>query len=169
MGVLIDLDLTLIDSRVAEPMRKARRWPAVYEMIPEFTPYEGISDLMAELIAKEVAICVVTSSPKPYCERVVKHFKWEGIEMVCYHDTARRKPYPDPIQLGLRKLGVRRVEAISIGDDPRDTAAAKAAGVFSIGALWGALDRAALIESRPDALCKTVAELRNIVFTRLSL
>jgi len=45
-------------------------------------------------------------------------------------------------------------------------ASAKSAGIFSVGALWGALDREALIASKPDALCETVAELRTLIFER---
>ena len=166
MGILIDLDLTLIDSQEAEPLRKARKWGEVYKLIPGFLSYEGISDLMTELIAGDIPVCVVTSSPRSYCSRVVEYFKWKGVEMVCYHDTKRHKPYPDPLLLGLEKLKVEASEAIAIGDDPRDTAAAKAARIYSVGALWGSQDKQALIESRPDALCKTVDELRAIIFSR---
>lgn len=45
-GVLIDLDLTLIASQDAEPLRRARRWPEVYSMIPKLQPYEGVADLI---------------------------------------------------------------------------------------------------------------------------
>jgi hypothetical protein len=48
-GVLINLDLTLVDSRIAESVRRSRRWLAVYEMIPRFTRYEEGSELLAEL------------------------------------------------------------------------------------------------------------------------
>ena len=84
--------------------------------------------------------------------------------MVCYHDTSRHKPDPDPILRGLELLGIQPQHAISVGDDPIDTVAAKSAGVFSVGALWGALDRKALIASKPDVLCETVIELRKFIF-----
>ena len=44
-GVLIDLDLTLVDSQIAASVRKSRKWPAVYEMFPRFKRYEGVSEL----------------------------------------------------------------------------------------------------------------------------
>jgi HAD superfamily hydrolase (TIGR01549 family) len=169
MGLLVDLDLTLIDSQFAQPLRKARRWPQVYDVIPRFTAYDGVSELLAELISRDIPVCVVTSSPQPYCRRVLDHFKWTGVQTVCYYDTKRHKPDPAPIILGLEKLGIKASQAISVGDDPKDTAAAKAARVYSVGALWGALDKDALVNSGPDALCQTVGELKKLIFSRFSL
>src|SRR5262245_37451822 len=144
-GVLIDLDLTLVDSRIAEPLRSAKRWPEVYTLIPQFVVYEGVNNLMAELVENGVRVCIVTSSPRTYCVRVLDHCKWRGVETVCYHDTQRHKPHPDPILRGLSVIGINAAEAVSIGDDPKDIVASKAAGVFCVGALWGAPDRKALI------------------------
>ncbi len=163
-GVLIDLDLTLVDSQIAAAVRKNRRWPAVYEMIPRFTPYDGVSELLVELSENDIGVCVVTSSPQSYCSRVLKHFDWKGNKTVCYHDTSRHKPDPDPLLQGLKLLKIQPQHAISVGDDPIDTAAARSAGVFSVGALWGALDREALIASKPDVVCETVIELRKFIF-----
>lgn len=163
-GVLIDLDLTLVDSQIAAAVRKSRRWPAVYEMIPRFTHYEGVSELLLELREKDIGVCVVTSSPQSYCSRVLKHFDWKGIRTVCYHDTSRHKPDAEPLLQGLQLLGIQPQHAISVGDDPIDTAAARSAQIFSVGALWGALDRESLIASKPDVLCETVMELRTLIF-----
>jgi HAD superfamily hydrolase (TIGR01509 family) len=166
-GVLIDLDLTLVASQEAEPLRRARSWPDVYAMIPRLQPYEGVSDLITELASRRIAVCVVTSSPGPYCSRVLKHWKWAGIKTVCFYDTKRRKPYPDPILLGLERLGIKAEDAISVGDEPKDIQASKAAGVYSVGALWGTLDKEALRRAQPDALCETVDELRTLILSRI--
>lgn len=168
MGVLIDLDLTLIDSQLAEPLRKARQWRQVYDVIPRFTAYDGVSELLPELIGRGIPVCVVTSSPQPYGRRVLEHFRWTGIQTVCYHDTKRHKPDPAPILLALEKLGIKAAQAISVGDDPKDTAAAKAARVYSVGAMWGAVDKEALIKSGPDALCATIGDLRELILSRFS-
>ena len=36
IGVIFDLDQTLIDSSIAETERKRRNWKGVYELIPKF-------------------------------------------------------------------------------------------------------------------------------------
>jgi len=56
--------------------------------------------------------------------------------------------------LGLQIFGIEPQKTISIGDDLKHTVAAKRAGIFSVGALWGTLDREALIASKPDALAR---------------
>ena len=166
-GVLIDLDLTLIASSEAEPHRRARQWPKVYSMIPNLQPYDGISDLIAELAARRIPVCIVTSSPEPYCRNVLKHWKWAGIKTVCFHDTDRRKPDPAPILLGLKRLGLKAEDVISVGDEPKDIQASKAAGVYAVGALWGAINKEALRKARPDALCETVSDLRTLILSRV--
>ena len=164
MGVIIDLDLTLVNSQSAEILRKARQWPKVYELISQFISYNGVNELLIDLSQRKIPVCVVTSSPRPYRLRVLDHFKWSGIETVCYHDTRRHKPDPEPILLALKKLSLTAEQTISVGDDVKDTVAAKAAGVFSVGALWGTLDRDALVKSDPDALCETVDDLRDLIY-----
>lgn len=169
MAVLIDLDLTLVDSSRAERLRRGRRWADVYAAIPDFTAYDGVSELLAELVARNVPVCIITSSPRSYCGRVLTHFGWGALETVCYYDTRRHKPHPEPIRAGLAKLGVTAEDAVSVGDDPNDVAASRAAGVYSVGALWGAPDRCALEAAAPDALCETVGELRELLFDRLGV
>lgn len=163
MAVLFDLDQTLVDSSPVEPLRRDRRWGDVYALIPQVRPYPGISELLAELRSRRIPVCVVTSTPRPYCTRVIRHLGWNIDVSVCYHDTTKHKPDPDPMLLALSKLGVVASEAVAVGDEPRDIVAARAAGISSVAALWGSLDRAQLIASQPDEVCETVHDLRAIL------
>ncbi|BAY14187.1 HAD family hydrolase [Calothrix sp. NIES-2098] len=166
MGILIDLDQTLIDSQVAEQFRRNKQWSNVYKLIPQLYAYPGISELLKEIKAIGVPICIVTSSPRPYCEKVIKHCDWKIDATVCYHDTTNHKPHPDPIQKGLLSLGLEASEAVAIGDAAKDIQAAKAAGVLSIGTLWGSLEKDLLKASKPDIVCETVTDLREILLVK---
>jgi HAD superfamily hydrolase (TIGR01509 family) len=108
-------------------------------MIPQLHPYPGIKELIQDLKNRDVSICIVTSSPKPYCEKVIKYWGWGVDVTVCYHDTKQHKPHPEPIQKALSRLRLNSNEAVAIGDAQKDTQAAAAAGVMTIGALWGTL------------------------------
>lgn len=88
---------------------------------------------------------------------------------MCYHDTVRRKPYPDPINLAIEKLDVPRDTIVAIGDDPRDIEASRRAGVVSIGAVWGAKHPEKLVVSNPDYLVNNVQELFELVRQRFFL
>jgi phosphoglycolate phosphatase-like HAD superfamily hydrolase len=167
MAILIDLDQTLIDSRLADPLRRSRQWSKVYPLVPKLQPYPGIKELLGELKNREIPVCIVTASPHPYCQRVISQWKWAIDVTVCYHDTRQHKPHPAPLLLGLQKLGVTPKEAIAIGDAANDTFAARAAGVYSIGALWGTTERQLLFRSKPDEICETVEDLRQFLFERV--
>jgi HAD superfamily hydrolase (TIGR01549 family) len=141
MAVLFDLDQTLINSISLHALRMAGKWAEVFKMIPNMKPYEGISELLVELNKRGIPVCIITSSLRSYCERVINHWGWKIDASVCYHDTTYHKPHCEPIIEGLSMLGVTADKTIAVGDDARDIIAAKRAGVFTVGALWGAADR----------------------------
>lgn len=85
---------------------------------------------------------------------------------VCYHDTLRKKPHPDPIILAIEKLAVPRESIVSVGDDSRDIEASRRSGVVSAGVLWGSKDPERLIAAKPDNLLHNVYELSELIKQR---
>ncbi|MCG3132819.1 MAG: Phosphoglycolate phosphatase [Phycisphaerae bacterium] len=160
MAVILDLDQTLIDSRIALAFRDARRWQRVYPLIPKFQPYDGILTLLHDLVAWKIPLAIVTSSPGTYCQRVVEAHGFPITHFVCYHDTVRKKPHPEPTLKALERLGVPAAAAVAIGDDPKDILSARAASVFSVAATWGTSDPATLRASGADLVVETCSELR---------
>ncbi len=79
----------------------------------------------------------------------------------------RHKPDPQPVLLALDRLGREPREAVFLGDSPVDVRAGNAAGVPSVGALWGACTREALLAASPAHLLEDVASLPELV-ARLS-
>ncbi|CAG7653562.1 NUDIX hydrolase N-terminal domain-containing protein [Paenibacillus allorhizosphaerae] len=63
-----------------------------------------------------------------------------------------RKPKPDPegIDKALAVLGVRREEAVFVGDSNADIAAGRAAGLRTYGAHWLSVSQTMAFELRPD-------------------
>lgn len=166
MGVIFDLDRTLVDSSIAEPQRRQRAWKRVYPLITKFKVYPGIHELLAELRTWGIPCAIVTSSPRPYCTRVVDTHDFRISELVCYHDTTRKKPHPDPTEKALEHLGLASGQAVAVGDEARDIQSAKACGVTSIAATWGTPDEAALLAASPDLVAATVNELRSLLADR---
>jgi pyrophosphatase PpaX len=79
-------------------------------------------------------------------------------------ETARHKPDPEPLLLALDRLGARPEEAAYVGDAPFDIAAAKAAGLFSIGVTWGGIHARELLQSEhPDTLVDTPEQLHDVL------
>ena len=161
MAVILDLDMTLVDSSSAAQLRANRNWSAVYRCIPSFRVYDGVHELLDMLASKRVPTCIVTSAPEPYCCKVLQHFSIEVSRRVCYHDTRNHKPDPEPIELALTKLESGAVGVMSIGDDWTDIKASRAAGVEALGALWGASDRPRLMAEKPDRVFAKPEELHE--------
>ena len=53
-------------------------------------------------------------------------------------EVPKAKPAADGLLLCCEKLGVRAEDSVYVGDSPSDGKAARAAGMKSIGVLWGA-------------------------------
>jgi len=167
--VIFDLDLTLVDSRSVLKYQQSGKWQLVFANVPKIMPYEGVPEILSNLRKCDIPIAIVTSSPDMYCKAIARHQGWHIDIVVGYHDTKRRKPHPDPINLALRRANVAPGNAVHIGDRPADTEAAKAAGVFSIGALWGATDTESLRNSEPDLLCQAVVDLADYLNHRFEI
>jgi pyrophosphatase PpaX len=75
----------------------------------------------------------------------------------------RHKPDPQPVLLALERLGRTPGEALFLGDSPIDVRAGNAAGVTSVGALWGACTREALVAAEPHHLLESVEALPALV------
>lgn len=150
---VLDLDQTLVDSTKALSQRKLRQWEQVYRLIPQFRLYPGVRELLDTL--KSFPVAIVTSSPRPYAERVLGHFCIVPDVLVCFHDTRNRKPYPDPVELALARLTQTskwsgRITCIwGVGDHPNDIESARSAGIVPIGAEWGSDDISQLRAARP--------------------
>jgi phosphoglycolate phosphatase-like HAD superfamily hydrolase len=63
----------------------------------------------------------------------------------------------------LERLGYRPEEAVFVGDSVHDIEAGNAAGVWTVGALWGPFDREQLLPARPDYLLERIGGLPAIL------
>ena len=160
-GLILDLDQTLIDTSIAEPYR-GKNWNKVYELIPHFKTYDFLIELVSDLIINKIQLCVVTSSPSIYCTKVLNYYKFPISNMVCYHDTKNRKPHPEPILLALAKLNLKAEEVISAGDRDIDIVSSHAAGVDTIGCLWGSPDPDSLLKEKPKYITTNPQEFNDL-------
>lgn len=152
MGIIFDLDQTIIDSSIAYAERHAKDWHSVYKLIPSMRPYHRIVSFIKLAVNMGIKVAVVTSSPRPYCEKVLEYMDITGVITVCWHDTMRHKPDPEPLLLAIDKMGNQEgKKIIVIGDEESDIIAAnKIDNVISAWAYWG--NRKDMIDSavRPD-------------------
>jgi phosphoglycolate phosphatase-like HAD superfamily hydrolase len=137
-GIIFDLDQTLLDTSIAEQYRRARNWGKVYDLIPMFKVYENLIEIVGGQVDKGLSTCIVTNSPESYCRKVVDYWAIPISNMVCYHDTRRHKPEPEPFLLALDRMKVGSNCTISFGDKNEDITASNSAGIDSVFCSWGA-------------------------------
>ncbi len=83
--------------------------------------------------------------------------------VVVAEDTQQPKPHPAPVLVALDRLGATPAEAFLVGDDVVDMRAARAAGVVSVAATWGAPDIEGLLSAQPDHVARRPADLLEII------
>lgn len=162
-GVIFDLDQTIVDSKIAEHLRRQGNWGSVYPLIPKFTLYPGIGEAFAYLHQKQIPVTIVTSSPSVYCGKVTSHFNVSCNNRVCYHDTKLRKPHPAPFHLALEKMGIGNKNVMSFGDSPHDITASHGADITSVACLWGAEDQNAILKASPHYVVERSEDLLSFI------
>lgn len=157
--VLFDLDLTLVDTTVLEPFRHKRDWQGAYSNISRCTLYPGIPELFDFIRRNGIQVCIVSTSPRPYVERIARHFNIPFNAIVGYHDAKPTKPAPQPMFKALELLNSRSEDAVSFGDRAIDILAAKSAGIKAVACTWGTKELQNLLASNPDAVINSVSEI----------
>ena len=56
----------------------------------------------------------------------------------------------------------------AVGDEPKDIIAARAAGMYTVAALWGSLNKVSLKITKPDAIFETVTSFYEAICNYLS-
>jgi pyrophosphatase PpaX len=81
-------------------------------------------------------------------------------------DTCEKhKPDPGPVLFALDKLGCKPDDAVFVGDSIYDMQAGNAAGVTTIGALWGPFSREDLAASQPSHFLQRISDLPKLLQT----
>ena len=159
-GIIFDLDLTLVDSTIAENARSHRDWQRVYSLIPQFRLYPGIESVLKYIRTNRnsVAVAIVSTAPSSYVWRVVNHFNIPVDTIIGYHD-APRKPSPIGMILAMQRMGTLPEDTVSFGDRAIDIQASKAAGIKSIACTWGTKEMFLLKQSFPDFMISSASEM----------
>lgn len=161
-SIIFDLDLTLVDSTIAEEARAGRNWQLVYSLIPCFTLYPGMDDVFQHIRSNGIKVAIVSTAPSTYVQRVVNHFNIPVNIIIGYHD-APRKPSPAGMLLAMQKLSSTATDAISFGDRAIDIIASNAAGIKSVACTWGTKEYDILIKAKPSLVINNCLEIINLI------
>jgi pyrophosphatase PpaX len=155
----------------AEPDRAARAMIETYRayqrvQLPRLIrPYEGMRETLEALRSRGLTLGVVTSKVEWAARQTFDPYGLgEFLSVQVFHDdTERHKPDPEPLLFAAAKGGLDAARTVYVGDSVHDMAAGKAAGMGTVGALWGPSDREDLIAAGADELAERPGDLLRLV------
>lgn len=127
------------------------------------THYPGMPETLTELKKRGVRLAVCSNKPHAAAVKVIAQMFGNDFDLVIgQSDAIRRKPAPDgPLKVA-GEFGVRPEECMYVGDTRTDMLTGKAAGMFTVGALWGFRDRDELKSSGADIIAERPEDLLKI-------
>lgn len=155
------------DNAFLEPMTATyRAWQNQHhdEMLREFV---GVRETLTLLHERGHEMALVTSKATDAAMRALRLMGVDSLlkPVVGADVTASHKPDPEPVLYALAQLGRNPRDAIFVGDSPHDIAAGNAAGVLTVGALWGPFTRETLEAARPARLLTDIRDLPPLINT----
>ena len=120
------------------------------------------------ILQKGIRVGVVTSTPRQNMTLKMPALEGFGIKdllevIIAADDAPLKKPAPDPLLMGSKKLDLSPAQCMYVGDSRTDIQAGKAAGMLTVGVLTGIDDLKALQQEEPDAVIDNIANLKNML------
>ena len=129
------------------------------------TVYDGINELIAELHARGIALAVLSNKPQPTTEKVITAFFGTDTFSVVFgqREGIPIKPDPAGVYEIIQHLPCEKSECLYIGDTAVDMNTGNAAGLTTVGVLWGFRDRQELEASHARFIIEKPAELLSLL------
>lgn len=132
--------------------------------LDETKPYPGTEALLTHLQDKGIACGVVTNKAHDYAVHLVDRFFGKGIQLTLgQREGIPTKPNPQGVKEMMAYFKVKPEACLYVGDSNVDIETARAAGVPSIGVLWGFREEAELRVAGADYLAEDVSVLESII------
>jgi phosphoglycolate phosphatase len=139
----------------------------IYDQLYEGAPlcnlqeYPGVKDMVKGLRAMGLRLAVLSNKPHNVTEEIIRLFFPEGTFDIVFgqREGFPRKPAPDGALLIAETLGVQPSECLYIGDTDVDMKTGSAAGMETVGVLWGFRDREELEQNHAGYIASSPEEL----------
>ena len=135
-------------------------------------PFPGIEALLATIDQLGMKWGIVTNKPKAYTLPLLEQMSFDPHfeSVVCPDDVSKGKPDPEPMFLACQQIGCFPEEAIYVGDHVRDIEAGRNAGMQTVAALYGYIEKADKPESwNADFYIEHPDELTQLLHLRENL
>lgn len=139
--------------------------------------YPGVASMLARIPAT-VKLGALTNAACRYADEVLKANSQEIMGSLELYDrflsirgadtVPAAKPSPAGLLQMCQDIGVPPAECVYIGDSPSDGAAAHAAGMPSVGVLWGSHSKESLSKAPFSEFCETLDELEGVLLGKVA-
>lgn len=128
---------------------------------PAVSTFPGIRDLLETLKLRGMRLAIVTSKhSQSACRHLQSQHLGHYFDVIVAGDhCANNKPHPEPFVKALAELGLDPKHAAMVGDSEHDIFGSRAAGVLSVAACWGTLNRSALLAAKPDLVAESPKDI----------
>ncbi|MFQ5479361.1 MAG: HAD family hydrolase [Candidatus Binatia bacterium] len=152
------------DDTVEECMRRMRRIYAG-RLCRNTRPYPGIEDMLDALISRGIRMAVLSNKPDEFTRILVSRLLNPRYFACVFGARPELSPKPDPRGLlaVAGALGLEPARCVYVGDSGVDMRTASAAGMRSVGVLWGFRGEAELRQAGADAIIATPEDLPRLV------
>jgi haloacid dehalogenase superfamily, subfamily IA, variant 3 with third motif having DD or ED/haloacid dehalogenase superfamily, subfamily IA, variant 1 with third motif having Dx(3-4)D or Dx(3-4)E len=125
------------------------------------TAYDGVVDTLRALSAQGHPLAIVTSKSDWLAQRALDYVGIGDLfgALVGCDTCVNHKPHPEPVERALALLGEDASNALFVGDSPHDIHSGRAAGVYTVGASWGAFSRDEMLASGADVVIDHITTL----------
>ena len=105
--------------------------------------FDGVRQLISSLLARGLPWGVVTNKSKRFTDPLTRSMPlFDSAKVVISGDTTpHAKPHPEPLFEAARRLDIDPARCLYVGDDERDIVAGLAAGMGTVAATYGYLDK----------------------------
>ncbi len=126
--------------------------------------YEGVTELIDELIKRGIKVAVFTNKPEMTALKVIDILLGDRVDLIIGNSEDRPKK-PDPTGLFeiLDTFKVTGDECLYIGDTSTDMKTGNGGGCHTVGVLWGFRERAELMENGAEFIIEKPDEMLNII------
>lgn len=127
--------------------------------------YEGIDMVLDILKQKGIKLAVLSNKPQNRVEDNIYHFFGKDLFDKVYgeREGIKRKPDPTALAMLLDELGVENHECLYFGDTDTDMKTGKAAGVLTVGVLWGFRDEEELSFYMPEHIISNPRRILDLI------
>ncbi|ALC84509.1 pyrophosphatase [Bacillus sp. FJAT-22090] len=124
-------------------------------------PFDGVVDTLYKLKDEGYKLAVVSTKRRVMIDKGIKLMQCENLfdTIVGIDDVKQPKPDPEPIELALKKLNVKKEDALMIGDNLHDIVGGQRAGVDTAAVAWSLKGEAFLATFLPTYMLHHINDL----------